>query len=120
MTAQEIFDFVLAHARKQNAKALSSIRPDLSGQICSYRTPEGLKCFAGALIKDEFYNPIFEGYSATHAPVTNALVKSGLKETQIPYVVALQNIHDLRLPEEWEERFQAAALELHLEYTSPT
>jgi hypothetical protein len=120
MTAQEVFDFVVAHARKQGAKALSSIRPDLSGMICSYRTPEGLKCFAGALIKDEFYNPIFEGYAATHPPVAIALVKSGIDSYQIPYVVALQNIHDLRDVHEWEERFKVAASELHLEYTSPT
>jgi hypothetical protein len=53
MTNQELFDIVVAHARKQNKRAIAN-------EVCSYRTPEGLKCFAGALIKDEFYIPEME------------------------------------------------------------
>src|SRR5258708_26601482 len=89
LTKQEIFDTVKTHLLKQNARAISGIG-------CVYRTDKGLKCAAGVLIKDEFYSPAFESYSACHSIVQEALEKSGVSEDDILFVVELQRIHDFK------------------------
>jgi hypothetical protein len=109
MTNQELFDKVVAHARKQGKRAV------LNGR-CQYRQPDGGKCFAGALIADEHYDPSLEGYGAGWPSVQNALVASGVKVEQFPLVSALQFIHDCHLVAEWPEQFTHRAAEFRLVY----
>jgi hypothetical protein len=109
MTNQEIFDIVVAHARKQNRRALD-------GNSCRYRTREGLKCFAGALITDEHYLPELEGRSAYNIGVEQALTRSGVSETQLSLVGELQTIHDSLEPKFWEQRFEVAARKWKVRY----
>ena len=54
LTAQEVFDTVVNHFKTQKV-------PAVTGRRCLYRTPDGLKCAAGILIKDEDYSPDMEG-----------------------------------------------------------
>jgi len=98
MTNQELFDIVVTHARKQNARALD-------GGSCRYRTRDGLKCFAGALIADEFYDAKLEGRAVYNIDVERALVRSGVTDAQISLVGDLQSVHDHYTPEHWGARF---------------
>ena len=98
MTNQELFDAVVAHARAQNARALD-------GGSCRYRTRDGLKCFAGALIADEHYRPELEGRAVYNIDVERALVRSGVTDAQISLVGDLQSVHDHYTPEHWGARF---------------
>lgn len=65
MTAQEIFDKVAAHLKKQRA---CSMRPGNTGE-CAYRGKNRLKCAVGALIPDELYKRRFEGGSVRILPL---------------------------------------------------
>jgi len=102
MTNQELFDVVIAHARSQNARAIEN-------EVCSYRTVEGLKCFAGALIKDEFYRPDLERYGAQFSNVQHVLKQSGISPEQLGLVYKLQRIHDRHLVPEWPREFRVLA-----------
>jgi hypothetical protein len=109
MTNQELFDIVVAHARKQNCRATSDA-------ICKYRTPEGLKCFAGALIKDEFYDKGLEGLSAQFTATQNALMNSGIRRQQLGLVWRLQRVHDRHAVSEWPREFRDIAQDEGLVY----
>jgi len=109
VTNQEIFDIVVALARKQNRRAVSDT-------ICKYRTPDGLKCFAGALIKDEFYEPALEGLSAQFSAIQNALVNSGVARKQLDLVWKLQRIHDRHPVTEWPREFRFLSQDERLIY----
>lgn len=55
MTAQEIFDTVLAHLRKQGKASTNR------SNGCRYRGEGGTSCAVGCLIPDELYDPVIEG-----------------------------------------------------------
>lgn len=109
MTNQELFDKVLAHARKQNARALALGR-------CVYRHPEGLRCFAGALLADEHYDPGFEGVGALSEAVQDALIASGVAKEQMELVADLQAVHDRHVVPEWPAEFAKVAMHHKLAY----
>jgi hypothetical protein len=114
MTNQELFDKVLAHARKQNARALEFGR-------CAYRAPEGLMCFAGALIADEHYDSSFEGIGANFTRIKRALIASGIAKEQLDLVAELQAVHDRHLVPEWPAEFAKVATHYKLAYeNNPT
>lgn len=56
---QKLFETAVNHMRKQGEVAISD-------GVCSYRTPEGLKCAVGAFIPDEAYTPEIERRGASH------------------------------------------------------
>lgn len=123
MTEQEIFDNVVAHARKQKVRAAIEGKSETT-YICKYRTEDGLKCFVGALIKDEHYLPRVEGQSITSLYVVDALKASGVlengySERKINLLTSLQLVHDRTLPYQWEEELQWLAGEYGLTYTPP-
>lgn len=60
MTAQEIFNTVVAHLRQQKKRAMVYNEDNGLAQ-CLYRAPDGLKCAVGCLIPDGAYKPSFEG-----------------------------------------------------------
>ena len=63
MNQQELFDVVVAHARKQGKKSTQTGRTD--GR-CLYRGPDNLKCFMGTLIEDSEYHHVWEGMDIGH------------------------------------------------------
>ena len=132
MTAQEIFDTVLAHLRKQGEAAKS-----YEGE-CVYRGPDGTSCAVGCLIPDELYDPLIEGLSAYEimtgsrpqhdqcewaeamALVTTRIAKHiGVEHS--PLLEELQIAHDSHLAGKgitaWECKMQATAENFDLAYT---
>jgi hypothetical protein len=76
MNLQPLFDEIVAHLRKQNARSLNvSQLTGASG--CAYRGDNGLTCAVGCLIPDELYSPFIEGSSAS--VFTKAVVADGYK-----------------------------------------
>lgn len=85
-TQQELFDKVYA--------AILAQGPSFSGRECMYRSPNGAKCAAGLLLKDEFYKPRMEGRSCLSPEIEQALVDSGVGRENIQLVRAIQGAHD--------------------------
>lgn len=91
LTAQDIFDKVVAHLRSMPRRSM------LRDEYCAYRSPDGLKCAIGCLIADDEYDPKMEGLTV------RALMEDGF----LPHVPAdckellsaLQRVHDL--PHNW-------------------
>lgn len=107
---QMMFDRVVAHARAQKVEAKCD-------DACRYRTPDGLKCFAGCLIPDEMYLPEMEGNSAR----TIATEYPGIfgENPDLSLLARLQRVHDDYDPAEWEGLFQGIAQEDDLTYNPP-
>lgn len=76
------------------AKLIEQGEPSAFEGSCLYRGTDGKKCAAGHLIKDEFYNEDLEGANCKIDPVREALLKSGVKATNIELVRQMQVIHD--------------------------
>ncbi len=122
MNHQEIFDKVVTHARKQNAKAILGV-----GVLdCRYRMDDGKQCFFGCLIPDNLYDPKMEGKGIRREMGDNNLILFGKvldflevdrESDDIRFLSRLQGIHDHCEPEKWEERFQDVAKEFALEYS---
>jgi len=84
MTNQEMFTKVLLHIRAQGFAVFNG---------CCYRTPDGRSCAAGVLIKDEFYDPDFEGQTVTDPVVLQALGRS-IGDFDALFLSHLQCAHD--------------------------
>lgn len=115
-TAQEIFDTVVKHLRQQGKLALS-----LDGYTCAYRGADGTKCAVGVLIPDELYSSKMEGYNLNNLMARN-VIPSPLKEefeANLPLLVRLQNVHDVRDVAGFERGFQDVATAFNLQYTAP-
>lgn len=115
-TAQEVYDQVVAHLRKQGKK--SYIDPALvNGDVqagCLYRGPDGLQCAAGCLISDEEYKSEMEG-----KPWSD-VVHHGLAPINHEELIDnLQRIHDSEVIECWEGEFAALARSRGLVYKEP-
>jgi hypothetical protein len=108
MTAQELFDTVVAHLLKQNKKSLGT------DGFCKYRGDIGLKCAIGVLIPDDKYKTWMD-----YDPTTGlrcVLVDIGLSE-HYRLCGRLQNIHDSDIGAEvWMCRLQNLAKEFGLEF----
>ena len=109
---QEVFDTVVAHARKQKARAI-----DPKSHMCAYRTPDGKKCFIGVLIPDSKYNPRIEN-KGVFAEDIKALLPFSLNAKEHKFLGDLQQIHDSYVVEEWEEKFEEVADEWGLSYSA--
>lgn len=119
MTNQEMFDRVVAHARNQGCKATMIIELP-SGEFkvsCRYRTPEGLKCFIGALIPDANYSVLFENELAS---MPNVRAAAGILPEQKHLAGDLQQVHDNAEITRWEDEFKRLAKNYNLTYTPPT
>jgi hypothetical protein len=120
-TRQEIFDQVVNGLRKQGRESINS------EGACSYKNEEGLKCAAGQLVSDEFYNKNIEGYlvcfgneALEHNKATQALVNSGVNPQDLKLVSDLQYIHDNCIVSEWEWQWKDIAKEYGLNYEDAT
>ena len=110
-----MFDRVVAHARAQRIKSTNP----LNG-ACVYRGPNGTKCFIGALIPDDKYEPRMddENLSASSRIIQEAV---GMDDSYLQAFIAskLQVIHDMHDPSSWEEKFEELAYAHDLTYTPP-
>jgi len=63
---------------------------------CRYRSPDEAApaCAAGLWIKDEFYNEMLEKKSIYNYKVSEALISSGIKQSQFAILDAFQDFHD--------------------------
>lgn len=101
LSNQEIYDISARHLLTQKQRAVRE--RDDSG-MCLYRSPGGLKCAVGALIKDEHYHPALEGKDPSLRSVQLALLASGV-DTQgrvaLYLLTELQRIHDRSPVSDW-------------------
>lgn len=131
MTPQEIFDTVVNHLRKQGHKSyLSEAQIETlkitkgASSVCAYRSPDGDKCAAGALITDEEYDVKMEGVGIAPLLKNNtfefvpASLRDRLGEHHL-LIEELQFIHDRVDVNVWEDRLAFAAKMLNLVYTPP-
>lgn len=114
MTAQEIFDKVITHLRKQGKATNAG-----GGNTCFYRTRDGKSCAVGCLIPNEEYLPNMEGQNIsglmTNFPDT--MNKLGLSP-HIELLKALQWAHDVYPVEQWEGGW--ASLASRFDLTMPS
>ena len=131
MTAQEIYDTVLAHLRKQGRASRT-----IAGG-CRYRGPDGTACAVGCLIPDELYDHRIEGLSVveimggeTHTASpsvrykfreTLARITRRLGAEHLQLLENLQRAHDQLLADgglaRWEREMEDIARHFKLEYT---
>ena len=126
MNKQDVFNRVVAHARKQGQQST------LKGGIgCAYRGDSGAKCFVGVLIGDDAYHAALECNAASSYKVQQALRLSGVAiddPEDEDFLVALQKIHDAKVTTEvlqygltnyWEQQFEVFAADRGVTYTPP-
>ena len=106
-TAQEVFDYIVAHLRKQGKKSFANGR-------CRYRY-RGLRCAAGCLIGEDEYVRQMENLSWSN------LVHLGLVPTDhLKHLISeMQHVHDRYGEDGWEYGSQEKAHEFNLTYTPP-
>lgn len=105
-TEQEVFDQVARHLLVQNKQCLI-------GSVCSYSSPNGLKCAAGCLIGDDEYKPYFEGWP------WDWLVENGDIPKHHSFLIeSLQKVHDKWDPSEWKKQLYQVAIKFGLEFRS--
>lgn len=98
-TLQTIFNIVATHLMSQMQRSY-----DDYGVTCYYRGRDGLKCAAGALIKDEEYTEDLENRS------WDSLVQEEkVPECHSSAIRQLQVIHDMYEPPEWAEKLRKFA-----------
>ncbi len=105
-TEQEVFDIVSGHLITQNKRS-----SDNEG-YCNYRNPDGLKCAAGVLIPDEYYDFSLEGYSWS-----DLLAKDEVPSDHSIIISMLQLIHDDTEPTEWKQELRSLAKRFSLNTT---
>lgn len=119
MNRQQVFDQVVSHARQQGKK--SEDVP--GGNKCLYRGRDGLKCFAGALVRDDEYSYWMEGMDIQMV-LRNYRCPQTLISRLDPvhngiFLNTLQTVHDNWSVEEWERILERVAKEYNLEYKAP-
>jgi hypothetical protein len=100
-TAQEVYDFV-------KDRLLAQGRKSFNGEVCVYKSPEGLHCAAGFIIGDD-YDPAMEKC------VWLCLVR----EKRVPdahdrLIMDLQMVHDRERPDDWVRELALVARQYKL------
>lgn len=107
-TRQEVFDFIATHLLTQKEKSTNK-----QGRIldhnpyteCRYRGPRGLKCAAGCIIPDEYYDRDIEG------SIWSRVVDfSGFSNNHETLILVLQKIHDTIHVQHWPLHLKKLAL----------
>lgn len=115
-TLQKIFNKVSKHLLTQGVRSLGySVKADR--EICRYRTPDGLKCAVGCLIKAKVYREELEYRGVEEDVVQQALEDSGYdmsdNATQ-SLLDTLQEIHDWSDPSRWKADLTELAIKFDL------
>ncbi len=118
----EILNTVQEHLSQQGEQSVALIN---GSKKCAYRGDRGFKCALGVLIKDEFYDPSFEGLSlpapyATMDPKRSSLKKAiekslGVNELESDdtlFLNYLQRIHDIHTPTQWKKILEDTKVKL--------
>jgi diaminopimelate epimerase len=120
---QRMIDIGATHMRAQGEVCVNS-----PGTRCLYCGPNGLKCFAGALIADEYYTEVLENETTAYSEVVTAIEYSGysvLANDLVVHLARAQNsLHDdLEHARDFPAAFEAALIlycsEYGLDYTAP-
>lgn len=104
MTNQQVFDKVLEHSRQMTEKCEIEIA---NIKKCMYRGKDGNKCFVGALIPDEIYNPSIEEHDAENA-IDILFLFDKFQDHNL--LDALQIIHDSKFDNREEELMKLASI----------
>lgn len=105
-TAQQVFDQIVTHLRKQGVPSKAKIS-------CHYRY-NGLMCAAGCLIAEEEYKAEWEGKSWWGLADVN-VVPTVHREL----ICDMQAVHDEMGVDAWESEFKRVATKYNLEYRAP-
>jgi hypothetical protein len=89
MTEQEIFNKAYLGLKSQDFELSLEIIPETQKVKCRYRAPDGNRCAIGWCIKDEDYNPTWEGSSVDGLPYERLF--PGI---DIEFLACLQREHD--------------------------
>jgi hypothetical protein len=100
--AQSIFDEVVAHLRKQNAR---SFRNENGLVRCLYRSDDGLKCAVGCLIPDNEYTPEMEKWMVLSVVEMLSKPLQTKLGRHLDLLKRLQHIHDDIEVGCWEDKF---------------
>lgn len=136
LTMQEIFTAAYTQSLKKEKSMYSSSSVHVVAQAqaygsCLYRSDDGKKCFIGAIIPNELYEPSLEHRAGTAVLISLALLpridyakmlKSELyawNDTQA-LIIRLQNIHDTIPVEHWDTSLRKLAEDYHLEIPTAT
>ncbi len=103
-TAQEVYSQVRKHLLTQKIKSIEE------GKGCVYRGPDGLVCAAGCLMSDEEYRAEME-----RQPWVSLVNKVLVPKEHSRLIAALQRIHDMEDPADWEHRLNKLAAYFNLE-----
>ena len=108
---QSIFNVVWERAKdkRKSVDRAPILASGVYGDRCMYRSPDGLKCFAGALIPDEAYRPEWEGKMSVNVPCFDQFQEARTLIRQ------LQVIHDDDHPDNWEYELRVVAKRFGLE-----
>jgi hypothetical protein len=121
MDAQDIFNTVVEHLRKQNCKALlteEQVRAlNMMPGSCAYLSEDNKRCAAGILIVPE-YDPSMEGRNIRQIIGSIPSLRLRLLD-HIDLIGALQNAHDIKEVSDWEDQFKYVADCYGLVYTPP-
>jgi hypothetical protein len=107
LTRQEIFDKVAMHLLTQRERS----RANGDTGSCMYRGSGGRRCAAGVLIPDAVYGPRMEhnSFRSLASDQTGFLDACGIERADVPFVQALQNVHDETEPSDWAHALKGAA-----------
>lgn len=119
MTKQEIFDKIVAHARKQKEQSLY-VYGNSGLECCMYRDKQGRSCFIGALIPDSLYDPLME-HNLIYMLLNGwpELYEHIGIDVDINFLYEIQNIHDTYIPYMWEQNLCELAKKHMLSYQTP-
>lgn len=116
ITKQEMFDRVVTHLRAQGRRSQIQIH---GRSACAYRGADGTKCAIGVLIPDALYRSTIEGDPVALLPSRIRAAIGANTEENEHLAVALQYVHDSRIPDSWEYYFKCIARDMNLRYTMP-
>ncbi|MEX3690648.1 hypothetical protein AB3X91_16005 [Paraburkholderia sp. BR14263] len=113
---QDVFDSVAWPLLHQNARstAFDSVR-------CMYRAPDGKRCAVGWLMPDSIYSKALEFFSVKDVAArlierhdAEATAYAHFLHAHHNLLVALQEMHDARRPDEWPAELRKIAMRFHL------
>ncbi len=128
LSKQNVFDTVVAHARKQGEQAINDFNAS-----CYYRKPgSDLKCFIGALIPDNLYDSRMDEMTPDGMPsktqdsndasqlfenYPDVMKEIGLSDDMVPFLMNLQGIHDNFPAKDWDAKLFDLATDYNLTMT---